>query len=154
MVAEDFEKFIGLGTSAELSSNITDILSSIRIQVKSGIKIQTKPKEKRLEDVYVDLFSSGDGILMSYIPHFLNYICENITGKYFIWGFEEPENSLEFTKAASLAEKFNSSFKKKAQILVTTHSPAFISLGSKTGNSLHRVYIHSIICYSQNCRYL
>ena len=140
-IATDFRNFINLETSAELSSNISDILGSTKVNVKSGIKTSTK--SGKTQDIYIDLFSSGDGILMSYIPHFLNHISENLKQTHFIWGFEEPENSLEFSRVALLAEKFNTSFKKNSQIIVTSHSPAFISLGAQRGNSLFRVYIDS-----------
>ena len=141
-ISDDFKSFFGLETTAELSSNITDILGSTHIKVNSGIKVQTRHRKGRVSDVMVDLFSSGDGILMSYIPHFLNYISKSLKNRYFVWGFEEPENSLEFSKVVSLAEKFDSEFKQAVQILITTHSPAFVALGEREGNSLYRVFIN------------
>ncbi len=142
-ISSDFENFIGLPTQANLSSKITDILGTVEINVKTGIKItrRTKKEGKSLEDVYVNLFSSGDGVLMSYLTYFLAHVCKKISNKTFVWGFEEPENSLEYSKVQRIAEDFNGAFKKNAQIFVTTHSPAFIKLKDKPGVKFFRVYI-------------
>ncbi len=140
-ISNDFEKFINLPTRAELSSNISDILGAVQINVESGIKVQKKGDLSRVNPVFIDLFSSGDGVLMSYIPHFLNHICSKISETYFVWGFEEPENSLEYSKVDSLAKKFTTDFIGHAQILITTHSPAFVSLSEQEKVCLYRVYI-------------
>ncbi|MBI4920073.1 AAA family ATPase [Candidatus Azambacteria bacterium] len=141
-ISKDFEKFIGLPTQANLSSKITDILSTVEINVKTGIKVLRRTKRKtNLKDAYVDLFSSGDGILMSYLAYFLAHVCRKISNKNFIWGFEEPENSLEYSKVQKIAEEFNNEFKKNAQIFITTHSPAFIELKDQKDVNFFRVYI-------------
>ncbi len=141
-ISNDFRKFINLPTKANLSTSISDVLGAIVIDVESGLKTQKKSGEGRVHPAYVDLFSSGDGILMSYIPHFLSHICAKLKKKNFIWGFEEPENSLEYSKVENLADKFYSEFSKNAQILITTHSPAFIKLKDKNDVSFYRVYIN------------
>jgi len=79
---------------------------------------------------------------MSYIPHFLAHIFSKIPRKKFILGFEEPENSLEYSKVQNLANKVHSEFKKYAQIFITTHSPAFIKLREKDNVNFFRVYIN------------
>jgi len=140
-ISIDFEKFIGLPTRADLSSKITDILGTVEVNVKTGIKVQKK-NNKEWEDVFINLFSSGDGILMSYLAYFLGHICKKISNKNFIWGFEEPENSLEYSKVQKLAEDFVNEFGNSAQIYITTHSPAFIKLKDKTGVVFYRVYIN------------
>ena len=48
--------------------------------------------------------------------------------KYFIWGFEEPENSYEYKNAQLLANKFKNNFTTNAQIFLTTHSFNFLSI--------------------------
>lgn len=140
-INKNFQKFIGLQSNASLSTSVVDVLKAIVINIDSEIRIQKKVNEGRVHPVEINLFSAGDGILMSYIPHFLAFICSKISNKKFIWGFEEPENSLEYSKAQDLSEKFYNDFKKYAQILITTHSPAFIKLKEKEDVFFYRVYI-------------
>ncbi len=140
-LSADFEKFIGLPTQANLSSKVTDILGTVEVNVKTGIQVIRKDKSR--EDVFVNLFSSGDGILMSYLAYFLAHICKKISNKIFIWGFEEPENSLEYSKVQKIARDFLNEFKKNGQIFITTHSPAFIKLRNEQGVGFFRVYINS-----------
>lgn len=141
-ISDDFKNFIGLPTQANLSSKITDILGAVEINVLSGIRVTRRKKTgNQLEDIFVNLFSSGDGILMAYLAYFLAHICKKIQNKKFIWGFEEPENSLEYSKVQKLAEEFYDNFKNHAQIFLTTHSPAFIKLKSKDKTIFYRVYI-------------
>lgn len=139
-VSNDFEQYIGLPAHASLSSTTSDVLGAIEVLVKSGI--QTKKKDsKEIVNKEISLFSSGDGILMSYIAHFLAYFTSK-SSKKFIWGFEEPENSLEYSKVQDLANLFDRRFRKNAQIFITTHSPAFIALGRNGHRStMYRVFI-------------
>jgi len=89
----------------------------------------------------VDLTLRGDGLQAKLIPEILYFIShkeqsltiKNVRSgqkpkKYFIWGFEEPENSYEYRNAQILADKFKNIFSLKAQIFLTTHSFNFISL--------------------------
>lgn len=141
-LSRDFENFIGLPTDALLSSKITDILGTVEVMVGSGITVQRRLKGvTKPEEIKVSLFSSGDGILMSYLAYFLAHICKKLKNKKFIWGFEEPENSLEYSKVQRLAKEFSSEFIKDAQIFLTTHSPAFISLKDDPGCVFYRVYV-------------
>lgn len=141
-ISNDFEEFIGLPTEAVLSSEITDILGAVEINVDSGIEVLRRIKNvTRYEKVKVNLFSSGDGILMSYLAYFLAHICKKLPNRRFVWGFEEPENSLEYSKSQKLAADFNTKFRKNAQILITTHSPAFINLKDEKNSAFYRVYI-------------
>ncbi len=142
-ISVDFEKFIGLPTSANLSSKITDILGTVEINVRTGIKVVERSKGgKKDRDIYVNLFSSGDGVLMSYLMYYLAHICQKISKRHFIWGFEEPENSLEYSKVQKIAEDLKQNFKKNAQIFITTHSPAFINLRNENSDvAFYRVYI-------------
>ena len=74
----------------------------------------------------VSIFNRGDGIKVRYIPSILNYIAKN-THNICIWGYEEPENSLEYNLALKMAEDFVR-YSRDSQIFITTHSPAFIGL--------------------------
>lgn len=83
----------------------------------------------------------GDGVQAKLIPEILNFIAikeQALTSKkiksgqkakkYFIWGFEEPENSYEYKNSYLLANRFKNIFIKNAQIFITTHSFNFHSL--------------------------
>ncbi len=136
-ISQEFEDFIGLSTKASLSSNQSDILGAISINVSPMYLLKQN-------DFFVDLFSSGDGILMSYIIYFIAHMSSKIRNKHYIWGFEEPENSLEYSKIQKLAKNFYDNFKKQAQILITTHSPAFIKLKEEENVSFYRVFQDNI----------
>ncbi len=144
-ISNEFKDFLGLPTQAALSSTQSDIFGAVQVVVQSGLQIRRKvrgsEKHSEIVDVPVDLFSSGDGVLMSYIAYFLANLCRKNPGKRYIWGFEEPENSLEYSKTQKLAEEFNTKFRKYAQIFITTHSPAFISMRFLNHVNFYRVYI-------------
>jgi len=73
-----------------------------------------------------------------YVPSVLQYIASR-SGDFFIWGFEEPENSLEYSRITSLAHDFEKIYSKDAQIFITSHSPALISLRDENV-ACYRVY--------------
>lgn len=139
-LSEEFKKFIGVDTHAKLSSDVDDILGAIDINIDSGIRTYKRGTHKT-EAKYVNIYSSGDGILMSYLTYFLAYISKHSTKEISIWGYEEPENSLEYSKTQELAIKFRDQFIKDAQIFITTHSPAFIRLKDSQCVKFYRVYI-------------
>jgi len=71
----------------------------------------------------------GDGIKVRHIPELLNFISENDKYDYHIWGFEEPENSLDFVASQSEAKRLiDLSKKDRVQVFMTTHSPSFYVL--------------------------
>lgn len=100
----------------------------------------------------VDLTLRGDGIQAKLIPEILYFIAKKekaltttstIKGakskKYFIWGFEEPENSYEYRNAQLLANRFKEVFTIDIQIFLTTHSFNFLSILG-TNVSTYRVW--------------
>nr|WP_286181884.1 AAA family ATPase [Rhizobium sp. ICMP 5592] len=81
----------------------------------------------------------GDGIKARHIPELLKYISDNDSYDYHIWGFEEPENSLDFVAAQSEAARLLSLAKEdRVQVFMTTHSPSFYLL---EGASISRFYV-------------
>ncbi|MCF8298565.1 MAG: ATP-binding protein [Saprospiraceae bacterium] len=72
----------------------------------------------------------GDGIRMRYIPVILNYIAKNNTRNFYIWGFDEPENSCEYSLINAIAKDFMSEYTNNAQIFACTHSFSFITLNN------------------------
>lgn len=78
------------------------------------------------------LAQRGDGVRCRFIPSIMNYVAKNSSYRY-IWAIEEPENSLEFLKAMELNETLENEYSKNAQILITSHSPAFVgTIGDKS----------------------
>ncbi|OHD38421.1 MAG: hypothetical protein A2015_06395 [Spirochaetes bacterium GWF1_31_7] len=107
----------------------------------------------------VDLLLRGDGIQAKLIPEILYYISKKETSftnktiksgekskRYFIWGFEEPENSYEYRNAQILAERFRNVFLDTVQIFLTTHSFNFLSL---SGENISRYRVWKK--YEYNC---
>lgn len=80
----------------------------------------------------VDLNHRGDGIKARHIPSILRYMQKNIEENRpkkaiissFIWGFEEPENGVEYLSCFEMADELYS-YREDCQMLITTHSPAF-----------------------------
>ena len=108
----------------QLPENLVDLFRTLQVQTGA-----------------VELSQRGDGVQAKLIPEILNYISikeRSFTSrtvrsdvqskKYFMWGFEEPENSYEYRNAQLLAERFRTKFFENAQIFITTHSFNFISI--------------------------
>ena len=83
-------------------------------------------------DGLVALDKRGDGIQARHIPIILKYIADEDQKTRnqgsmkvaTIWGFEEPENGVELSKAFEMANDFED-FSQDIQMFITTHSPAF-----------------------------
>lgn len=94
----------------------------------------------------VPLDMRGDGIQARHIPIILKYIADrdketrsqgttNITT---IWGYEEPENGVELSKAFEMAYDFRE-YASDIQMLITTHSPAFYGQSRDSNNNESKV---------------
>lgn len=71
----------------------------------------------------------GDGVQAKYVPKILDFLSTIDKGKkYFLWGFEEPENSAEYKNQQQLAQEFKDIFCGNKQIFITTHSEEFLQL--------------------------
>jgi AAA15 family ATPase/GTPase len=75
----------------------------------------------------IPLTSRGEGIKSKYIPPLLLWLQNNNSRNIYIWGIDEPENSLEFGLAEELASLYYSNYGSKVQIFLTSHSLAFIN---------------------------
>jgi hypothetical protein len=77
----------------------------------------------------ISLSLRGDGVQAKFVPKILNFLSQiESEKKYFIWGFEEPENSAEYKNQQELANEFKSNFSTTKQIFLTTHSEEFLQL--------------------------
>ncbi|MBA3335590.1 MAG: ATP-binding protein [Acidobacteria bacterium] len=141
----DIEKEIANKSSlkksiAELESQINNfsdsLFSSANTFLSSEFKIGNNLKEffesfdiGTGESKEISLRLRGDGIQAKFIPEMLNFLdSKQESKKYFIWGFEEPENSAEYKNQRILADKFKVEFLENKQIFLTTHSEEFLSL--------------------------
>lgn len=125
--------------SSAVNSSIIDLTGKIKsaLAVNSRVQIPNDLESifERLEfftdqDGYrIPLSRRSDGLQVRHIPHILSYISQN-NKKLNIWGYEEPENSLELTNAHYLAREFEDEFSTTNQIFLTSHSPAFYSLSN------------------------
>ena len=132
-----------LSTTEELSTEFlwaTGIQSSISTPKEVDELYKTLHIETNYSGGIIPLEDRGDGIRVRYIPSILNYIACN-SNNMTIWGFEEPENSLEFNRARQMANDFYNQYKQKCQIFLTTHSPAFIDLGTRKTCTGYRCYV-------------
>ena len=83
------------------------------------------------------LRQKGDGVKARHLPELLRFINESEARKrFFLWGFEEPENSLDLGAAEKEADRF-ASFARRGdtQIFITSHSPAFYLAGVAEGQT-------------------
>lgn len=139
----------------EYSGNIKQYTDRISKQVREQFGIRSAlefPKDqsaifKELQFVTdiqngrrVTLKHRGDGVQAVHIPAILQFIAEkdneglgsnSILCSTF-WGYEEPENGLEMKRCYEVANELYEA-SSKVQMFITSHSPAFYSLGEKHG---------------------
>jgi hypothetical protein len=121
----DFQRATGIASAIEPPGEFASLFQAFRVTTAA-------------DSVNVPLALRGDGIQARYIPSVLNYISQR-SADFFIWGFEEPENSLEYPRVLELARDFEKVYSKNAQIFVTTHSPVLTALRG-IGTTCTRIY--------------
>jgi len=90
-------------------------------------------------DSYSLTLQRGDGIQVRHIPLILAFLSDRGHHDYHIWGFEEPENSLELANAIEEARVFLGYAKdSNKQIFLTSHSAAFFNL---TDSEVRRYFV-------------
>ncbi len=93
-------------------------------------KIKKTEKSKsdllKTENYQIPFEARGEGIKSKCVPPLLDWIQGKKSSEIYIWGIDEPENSLEFRKAEELAGLYFNEYSKKRQLFLTTHSFAFI----------------------------
>lgn len=127
-LAEDVERAV-----TEMSEKIKDHLgfdSTIKVPNDFRSLFESLDFSTKHGGFDIPLQHRGDGVQARHIPFILEFIATK-SKKHHIWAYEEPENSLEMSKAFDLAEQFQDTFSKENQIFLTTHSPAFYSFEDK-----------------------
>ena len=124
-LSQQIDETLGLKSAIQMPSNLNILFRDL--------SFSTSDKDVKA----IDLSRRGDGIKARHIPPILRFIQHNtersrpkksIYGSY-IWGFEEPENGVEYLSCFEMANEFLS-YINDCQILVTTHSPAFYTISS------------------------
>lgn len=121
----EFSSVTGIETEVRLPSQLAELFRAFGVDTKSG-----------KDDMPLSM--RGDGIRSRFLPSLLNYISQHSKLLY-IWGFEEPENSLELSLASKLADDIMQNYAKHAQVLITSHSPAFFGLKNQQ-SIVYRVF--------------
>lgn len=139
--SEDFYKTIG-EFSTQLQAMTREMFKGLPAEVSSSTKIGAPTQLSQLfQTLDFETLANGevtpksltrqrgDGVKVRHIPELLNFISENDKYDFHIWGFEEPENSLDFVASQSEASRMLALAKgDRVQVLMTTHSPSFYLL--------------------------
>jgi predicted ATPase len=131
----EFERSTGIEADVSLPSDPNSLFRALTVSTRWHDPHAEKEAERQL----LSLSLRGDGIQAVYIPLLLKYIADN-SSLFYIWGFEEPENSVEYNLAIDLANAFQKVHCGQAQIFLTSHSPAFMTLRGPQTMS-YRVYM-------------
>lgn len=90
-------------------------------------------------DAYSLKLQRGDGVQVRHIPAILSFLADSREHEFHVWGFEEPENSLELATAIEEAESFvGYGAAANKQVFLTSHSPAFFNA---RGAGVRRYYV-------------
>ncbi len=117
ILLRDFWQQLSVGTRHD---NIDKIVQ--HISEKKGKNVELN------QALYqIPLTMRGDGIKSKFLPPILKWLQNNNRYMTFIWGIDEPENSLEFRAAEELSTLFCDEYARTTQIFATTHSMAFIN---------------------------
>lgn len=109
---------LGINSAVSTPSDLTDLFRSLDFEVRSDEG-----------DSYSLTLQRGDGIQVRHIPQILSFLSDHGSKEFHVWGFEEPENSLELVNAIEEAATFVALGKSSnKQIFLTSHSPAFFSV--------------------------
>lgn len=139
-------------SSAAFEQSIGDHLDELTSSITASLGFETRlalPRDlyhifERLDflsgDKSVSLNNRGDGIKARHIPLILKFMAEKKAALQrrggppisSIWAYEEPENNLELGSAIQLADELHTLANNfTAQVILTTHSPAFYDLGQR-----------------------
>lgn len=140
---------LALGLDNDSWKKITNSIKSLENSINSNLKkligaIDFLPSSFKVWENLRDFFESfdiwtwnsksisiksrWDWIQAKYIPKMLDFISLKSNKKFFIWWFEEPENSAEYKNQNLLAKDLKDIYIKSKQIFLTTHSEEFLQM--------------------------
>lgn len=131
-ISESTLSHLNINSELSIPDNLSDIFRALIFKTSTTS-----------DSICINLDYRGDGIQARHIPIILKYIADEdqnsrtqgSTKIYTIWGFEEPENGVELTKAFELADEFDE-YSSTIQLFVSTHSPAFYMKNSTPETSV------------------
>ncbi len=120
-ISEEVSRKIGIDSMLTIPENLSELFRTLIFKTTN---------KNGKNSVSLDL--RGDGIQVRHIPIILKYIADEDQKTRnqgsmkisTIWGFEEPENGVELSKAFEMANEFLL-YANDIQMFITTHSPAF-----------------------------
>ena len=127
-LAEEFKKSTDIDTLIGLPTDPSELFQVLNVTTKFG----------EVNQYNIPMNNRGDGIRLRYLPSLLNYLAQNHNG-YYILGFEEPENSMEYSLTTKMAKDFQTKYSKNSQIFITSHSSAFF-IDYANNSALYRIY--------------
>lgn len=132
-ISENVISHLHINSELSIPDNLSDIFKALVFKTSS-----------EFDGITISLDYRGDGIQARHIPIILKYIADEdqnsrnqgSTKIFTVWGFEEPENGVELTKAFEMADEF-SEYSENIQLFVSTHSPAFYMKKSDSDTSIY-----------------
>lgn len=128
---------IAINTTFGLPVLLNDFWQKLNVETQyenfekldNEFKASPKAKLKKLNSSYyqIPLGFRGEGVKSKYIPPILQWLQDKNKAKNYIWGIDEPENSLEFRAVEELSSLFCNVYSNNNQIFLTSHSLAFIN---------------------------
>ncbi|RRJ83390.1 ATP-dependent nuclease [Aestuariirhabdus litorea] len=152
-------------SSGDFEQSIANQLKDLTDQISESLGFQSRlALPKNLSHIFesldflsdeqnISLDLRGDGVKARHIPLILKFMADKKRGLQgrgaqpynFIWGYEEPENSLEISSSVELADQFlEFSGNGITQVLLTTHSPVFYNLHRKDECIVKNVSCHHV----------
>lgn len=123
----DLEPVLGFKSALAAPKNLTELFGALDVDTMSDDKRQSLSL----------ILQRGDGLQVRHIPEILKFISDNDERKFHVWGFEEPENSLELAAAFDEAKRFIEISKDtNKQLFVTSHSPSFFTINASDASKL------------------
>lgn len=124
-ISRDFSNLTGIDTMLSLPITLESFWSALTVASVFKEAAKKALSRGKLEDYYINFSLRGEGIKSIFVPVILGWLAKSIRTKYWIWGVDEPENSLESSRALNVFSKFVD-YSSMAQIFVSSHSPIFI----------------------------
>lgn len=149
---KDLHKFIDINVLSDV--NFATLLESMSFSTDEQITIKKIGRGGNIDEKQnIPIANRGDGIQMQFLSFLLWFIANKDDKHKYIWGFEEPEIAYEFQKQFEMADIFINTFSNNAQIFLTTHSPAFISVDPHDkSRGIYQYRIHKIVDTTKNNR--